>query len=89
MTVDCNMVITSVIWSLLLNRRDSKVIIVKLTTASFVSGELKKLVRCFSQTLALILKSLTRHSRNIQLNTVGLMAIENILRTGMLVVVKN
>ena len=48
----------------------------------FLSDKFKDLLKFTESTVAVIIESLTFHRRNTQLNAVGLMAIENILRSG-------
>ena len=48
----------------------------------FLSDKFKDLLKFTESTVAVIMESLVFHRRNTQLNAVGLMAIENILRSG-------
>ena len=48
----------------------------------FLSDKFKDLLKFTESTVAVIMESLAFHRRNTQLNAVGLMAIENILRSG-------
>ena len=47
-----------------------------------ISDKIKDLLSLTEPTVSVILSSLVTHKRNTQLNAVGLMAIENILRSG-------